>query len=434
MKPFIISKLSFLILVLLLLNCSRKSGTEPIYIKFWAMGAEGEHVKKLVPEFEQVHPNIRVKVQMIPWTAAQEKLITAFASDNLPDVFQLGNTWIPQFVALRALEWLDPWIEKTRMNSPEHYFKGIWNTNQIKGKVYGIPWYIDTRILFYRKDVLKQAGFSSPPKTWNELLTVCRRIKNLYKNEKKYPIYLPTNEWAPFIIFGLENGARLLKDNNCYGAFSEPEFVEAYSFLSIFYKEKLTPLSLSEVTNIYQAFAEGFINMYISGPWNIPEFKKWMKGSLRNRWSTAPIPGKKRYPGISLAGGSSLVINKKSRQKKAAWEFIQYLSTDKVQIKFYQLTNDLPAKKEAWANPVLKNDSLMKAFYIQFQHVKSTPKVPEWEQIVFSKLQEYNELMARGILSPRDALKKLDQDVNNILSKRRWLISRKKNEGNPLDS
>ena len=49
------------------------------------MGAEGEYVTQLIPDFEQRNPGIKIKVQMIPWTAAQEKLITAFASDNMPD-------------------------------------------------------------------------------------------------------------------------------------------------------------------------------------------------------------------------------------------------------------------------------------------------------------------------------------------------------------
>ncbi len=83
-------------------------------IKFWAMGAEAEYVTKLVPEFERLNPGIKVKVQQIPWTAAQEKLVTAFASDNTPDACQLGNTWIPQFAALNAIIPLDEFIKTSK--------------------------------------------------------------------------------------------------------------------------------------------------------------------------------------------------------------------------------------------------------------------------------------------------------------------------------
>ncbi len=100
------------------------------------MGAEGEAVEKLIPLYHQKYPAIKIKTQMIPWTAAQEKLITAYASDNLPDVFQLGNTWIPQFVALEALENLDSWIDRSSQIQKNNYFEGIWETNVILNSVH----------------------------------------------------------------------------------------------------------------------------------------------------------------------------------------------------------------------------------------------------------------------------------------------------------
>ena len=71
------------------------------------MGREGEVVSELLPEFERTHPGIKVVVQQLPWSAAHEKLLTAFAGNATPDLCQLGNTWIPEFVALNALDSLD---------------------------------------------------------------------------------------------------------------------------------------------------------------------------------------------------------------------------------------------------------------------------------------------------------------------------------------
>ena len=67
---------------------------------------------------------------------------------------------------------------------------------------YGIPWYMDTRVMFYRKDVFEKAGYKNPPKTWDELLDLSKKIKAMHPKEEKYAIYLPTNEWAPFVMFG----------------------------------------------------------------------------------------------------------------------------------------------------------------------------------------------------------------------------------------
>ena len=123
------------------------------------MGVEGENVVKLVPEFEKRNPGIKIKVQQIPWTAAHEKLITAFASETLPAVFMVGNTWIPEFVELNAVEPLNLFLKSSGIKK-ENYFDGIWDANVIDSVVYGIPWYVDTRVLFYRKDILAKAGYN----------------------------------------------------------------------------------------------------------------------------------------------------------------------------------------------------------------------------------------------------------------------------------
>jgi multiple sugar transport system substrate-binding protein len=85
------------------------------------------------------------------------------------------------------------------------------------------------------------------------------------------------------------------------------------------------------------------------------------------------------------------------------------------------MVNDLPAVKSAWEDSSLQHDEYLKAFYIQLNHVIPTPKIPEWEQIVFSKLQNYIEIAARGTMTTEDALKALDREVNQVLGKRRWL-------------
>lgn len=414
--------------LLMIVSCSYNNENEKV-IKFWAMGAEAEYITKLVPEFEKQNPGIKVKVQQVPWTAAQEKLVTAFASDNTPDACQLGNTWVPQFAALNAIVPLDEFINTSNSVKEEKYFDGIWETNVINKEVFGIPWYIDTRVMFYRKDVFEKAGYDEPPKNWSELYDLCKKIKLFHPNEDKYAIYIPTNEFASFIIFGMQAGSSILKDNDTRGNFSGKNFTEAFKFLIEFHKQHLAPIGISQVTNVYQAFIQEYFSIYISGPWNIPEFKKWMIGNLADKWMTAPMPGfGNEYPGVSLAGGSSLVIFKDSKYKKEVWKFFEYLSQKSTQIEFYKMLNNLPAIREAWDDPVLKDDPYMKAFYLQFTNVRATPKIPEWEQIAFAKVQQYAELAARNVMSVNEALKNLDKDVDRILEKRRWLVEKSTNK------
>ena len=110
---------------LVMAGCARpEQGTTTV--RFWAMGREAEVVSELIHEFEAENPGIKVDVQNIPWTAAHEKLLTAFAADGLPDVCQLGNTWVPEFAELNALTPLQPFVQRSTVVDPKDYFQGIW--------------------------------------------------------------------------------------------------------------------------------------------------------------------------------------------------------------------------------------------------------------------------------------------------------------------
>ena len=96
---------------------------------------------------------------------------------STPDVAQLGNTWISEFHALRALAPLDSRLGPPTGPDPGSYFDGIWDTNVIDGVTYGIPWYVDTRVLFYRRDILATAGYDVMPATWDEWLRAMEAVK-----------------------------------------------------------------------------------------------------------------------------------------------------------------------------------------------------------------------------------------------------------------
>jgi multiple sugar transport system substrate-binding protein len=192
------------------------------------MGREGEVVAELMDGFHAENPDIRVHVQQIPWTAAHEKLLTAYVGGAMPDVAQLGNTWVSEFAAIRALAPLGPWIERSPELAAEEYFAGIWSTNVVSDTVWGVPWYVDTRVIFYRTDLLAQAGYDSMPQTWDGWVEAMHAIKRV-TGPDRYAIFLPTNEWAQPAIFGLQNGSTLLAADGTRGAFSEPAFRAAFN-------------------------------------------------------------------------------------------------------------------------------------------------------------------------------------------------------------
>ncbi|WP_254492070.1 extracellular solute-binding protein, partial [Salmonella enterica] len=88
----------------------------------------------------------------------------------------------------------------------------------------------------------------------------------------------------------------------------------------------------------------GFNVFYISGPWNIREFKKLQPKELEGQWGTAALPGPDG-PGAGIAGGTSLVIFSKSQQKEASWKLIEFLSRPEIQARFHSIIGDLPPRR-----------------------------------------------------------------------------------------
>jgi multiple sugar transport system substrate-binding protein len=405
--------------VTIALGCTRASARDTDTIRLWAMGREGEVVAQLLPDFERANPGIRVRVQQIPWSAAHEKLLTAFVGEATPDIAMLGNTWVPEFVALDALAPLDSLVAQSRSLSRADFFAGAWSTNVVDGVTYGVPWYVDTRVLFYRTDLLEAAGYDSVPNAWPEWREAMVRIK-ARMGPRQYPILAPTTEWPPPVILGLQTGAPLLQDDGKYAWFTDPRFRRAFDFYVGWFRDGLAPkVSGSEVSNLYQEFARGNIAMYISGPWQIGEFRNRLPPEAQGTWMTAPLPGPDG-PGVSMAGGASLVVFRGSSRKADTWKIVEYLSRPEVQLRFYALTGDLPPTRTAWADTTLSNNRYAAAFRAQLERMVPLPKVPEWEQIA-TKVFEYGEQAVRGRTTVDSTLAALDRDVNGLLEKRRWM-------------
>src|SRR3990167_1914496 len=409
------------LLVFSLAGCARKTDSREV-VRFWAMGFEGEIVAQLIPEFERTHPGIRIQLQQLPWTAAHEKVLTAFAGDATPDICQRGNSWIPEFAALMAREPLDSRIAGSKAIDVADFFPGIWDTNVIDGTVYGVPWYVDTRLPYYRRDRLKAAGFDKPPADWAEWRKAMAAIK-AQAGPTKYSILLPLNEFEPMLALALQQEEELLREGGRFGNFRSEGFRRTLTFYKeMFDQQWAPPVTNIQISNVWDEFDKGFYSFYISGPWNIAEFKKRIPAARQDEWMTMPLPGP-NGPGASIAGGSSLVLFRSSTQKPAAWAFLEYLSSAQTQEKFQALTGDLPPRRSVWNVPRLAKDPYALAFRDQLERAKPTPKVPEWERIA-TEMRLVTEQMVNGQINVEEAATELDRRADKILEKRRWMLDK----------
>jgi multiple sugar transport system substrate-binding protein len=408
-----------LILILATSGCARTEDGREV-VRFWAMGYEGEVVAQLLPEFERKHPGIRVELQQQPWTAAHEKLLTAFAGDALPDVCGLGNTWVPEFAAIGALQPLDARITASPALDVGDYFPGMWDTGVVDGVTYGLPWYAETRLPYYRRDLLAKAGIDKPPRSWAEWRVAMAAIKREV-GPQRYAILLPLNEFEPLLNLAIQQPDPLLRDGGRFGNFRSAGFKRALAFYKEMFDKQWAPLvTNNQISNVWDEFGRGFFTFYINGPWNIAEFKKRLPKEVASSWTTMPLPGPDG-PGASVANGISLVVFRKSKHQDAAWQLVQFLSSPEVQVRFHGLTGDLPSRRSPWAAPALASDPYAQAYRDQLERAKPTPKVPEWERIS-GELLLVAEQMVHGKLDVDGAAAELDRRADLILAKRRWML------------
>ncbi|HEY8683812.1 MAG TPA: sugar ABC transporter substrate-binding protein [Rhodanobacter sp.] len=411
--------LAGIVLGAVLVGACRQAPTTGQTLTFWTIGREGEAIIKLLPDFERTHPGIHVKVQQLPLTAAHQKLLTAFAGGSTPDMTQLGNTWLPEMVALHALQPLQARVDQSTVIKQADYFASIWSTNVIDGTLYGVPWYVDTRLLFYRTDLLKAAGFDAPPRDWAQWRRMLATLSDPQRH--RWGILLPTNEYEQLMSLALQQPDPLLRDGGRYGNFESAGFKRALSFYIDTFKLKQAPaITNVEAGNPWSEFGRGVYAFYLSGPWNIGEFRSRLPAAQQDDWATAPLPGPEG-PGASVAGGSSLVIFRNSPHQQEAWALIEYLSQPAVQQRFYDLLGDMPPRRSSWEGGALRDDPKARAFRDQLERVKPTPPVPEWERIA-NEMQLVAAQAIAGQLTVDQAAAEIDRRTDLILEKRRWVL------------
>lgn len=372
-------------------------------ITVWGLGAEGEKMGELAKGFQEENPDATVKVTVIPFDAAHDKLATAIAGQQTPDVSVVGTTWLAEFAGTGAL---DP--TPTDLIDKGRFFEGIWNTTEVGGTSYGAPWYVETRLIYYRKDLAEKAGVQ-PPANWDELKSFTKALQE--KGGAKYGISLQPGgqgSWQTMVPFAWQQGAELL-DGEQFDFDSEP-MTKALDYYASFFKEGISPTGLAPGA-MESGFIKGDIGAFVSGPWHIGILREQGGDAFADKWAVAQMP--KEQAGTSFTGGSDLVVFKDSKNRDAAWKFVDYLTQEPAQQKLYELVGSLPAVKSAWEGGRLSSDPLLQAFGQQLQDAKSAPAIATWEQVA-APLDDAIERVSRGRAESAAALAEAEKKANAI--------------------
>jgi multiple sugar transport system substrate-binding protein len=373
-------------------------------LTIWAMGAEGEKLGQLVKDFEAEHPEIKVKVEPIAWDVAHDKLITAVAGNKTPDVSQMGTTWMGEFVKTGALEEVPDDVDL------DAFFEGARNTAIVDDTAYGVPWYVETRLLYWRTDLAKKAGIDEPPGDWDELKADAEAMK---KAGGKWGIGIQPGSvgaWQTFLPFFWQAGGEILNEAGEF-QLDSPEMVEALEYYKSFIDDGLAEGSWPEGFDITPAFVSGTHPMFFSGPWHMNLIDEAGGAEFEGKWDVAPMP--EEDAGTSFVGGSDLVVFRGSDNKDAAWELVRWLSDPATQAKWYELVSALPSVQSAWDEGELASDERLARFGDQLEDAKSPPPIPKWEELAAGIDAEIEKVTA-GKTSPEEAAKAMQEKAEAI--------------------
>jgi multiple sugar transport system substrate-binding protein len=357
-------------------HAAHKTTTITFWDAYSTGGAEVQHLEKvIIPAFEKSHPGIVVKDTTIPYDSLHQKLVTAVAGSQLPDLVRSDIIWVPELANLGVLAPLDEDMQNFKALS-KSVFAGTLATNYWKGHYYGLPLDTNTRIFVYNPAALTAIGASAPPSTFAQLQSMSVQAK-----AKGYDLYAEsgTSCWnvCPWIW---SNGGEIT--NSTYtkatGYLNGPKSVAAIQMLVNLYKAGEMPgiiVDSNAGLGTYDGINQNKYVGTLDGPWAFSIFAAaYKKTQLDGSLLPAGPSGS-----ISVVGGEDIVMTKQSKNKQAAEEFMQYMLGTYAQTQMAR----------AGQMPVIKTSSKwltkIRPYYATYLKQIATAKprtpTPKWTQI-----------------------------------------------------
>lgn len=382
-----VQKIVFGMLVILALMVSACGSTQPaasdekVTITVWDYYGEATPIKPFIEGFQKENPNITVQYEALDWDTTLEKLNVVTTGGTPPDVVTVDMTWIPKFAALGAFSDLKP-LSGGGLNGSaweQAYTPGgleaITYNNQIVAALYDF----DVYALYYRADLFEQKGLKVPT-NWAELAEVSRTLAE--GNQYLY-------QWLPETFHGsqwiYENGGSLLSPDNKTVTFNSPEAIEAIQTYADLLANGSAIYWGEDQGERIQGIKDGRIAMFSDGPYNMGIMKS-AAPEMSGMWRVAVHPYNTQ-PG-SYLGGTGLVIPVQSKQKEAAWKFIEYAMRLENQIGVYTYAGAAPALTAALESPDVNAPDPyfggQKTFDVFLEAMKTAqhfPYVRQWSDI-----------------------------------------------------
>jgi len=373
---------------------------------FMAQAAYSEDdVRNMTAEFTKANPDIKVNIEFVPYDGLHDKTVLAQGSGGGYDVVLFDVIWPAEFATNNVLVDISDRITEEMKNG---VLPGAWTTVQYNGKSYGMPWILDTKYLFYNKEILEKAGISNPPATWAELAEQAKTIKE--KGLLEHPIVWSWAQAEAAIcdyttLLSAYQGTFL--DEAGKPTFQTGGGLEALKYMVDLYASGLANPNSKEfleedVRGVFQngeaAFALNWTYMY-----NLANAGDDSK--VAGKVGVVAAPGVEGKSEVSAVNGSmGLGITTTSQHPDEAWKYIVHMTSQGVQNQYAKLS--LPIWASSYSDPAVTagQEELIAAAEKGLAAMYPRPTTPKYQEMSAALQQAIQEALL-GTSSPEDALK-----------------------------
>lgn len=337
----------------------------------WIMGDSGASFEQLTAPFTD-ETGIDVEVVAVPWDGVDERFTTAVASDDGPDVLQVGLSKLRTFADAGALLPLDDEIADRPGLDPAIFAEGVaGDATAVDGQIVSVPWISDTRVLFYRSDILAEHGFDAPPATWDELREMAKTLSA--RGDDQYGYYIPQWDSPLPVVMTWSHGGDIIATDGSVD-FETAAFDAAVDLYTGLYADGSVPTNGD--FDQTQGFISGVTPMLISGPYLAKSIAE-SAPELDGKWGVVTVP--EAESSTSLFAGSNMAVWHNTPNKDAALDLLEFLSEPETQLEWFEINGELPTATAALADPALTSDPLVKVYAEQLTSAKVLPMVPNWD-------------------------------------------------------
>lgn len=389
----------------LALTCSVHAYAETtLNALFMAQAAYSEDdVRAMTQAFTKANPDIKVNLEFVPYEGLHDKAVLAQGAGSGYDVVLFDVIWPAEYATNKVL--LDV-SDRITDDMNKGVLPGAWTTVDYDGKKYGMPWILDTKYLFYNKEILEKAGIKNPPKTWAELSEQAKIIKD--KGLLASPIAWSWSQAeaaiCDYTTLVSANKGEFLKDGK--PAFQSGGGLDALNYMVDSYKSGLTNPNSKEfleedVRKVFEngeaAFALNWTYMYNMA--NDPKTSK-----VAGKVGVVPAPGVAGKSEVSAVNGSmGLGITTNSKHADEAWKYITYMTSAPVQNQYAKLSLPIWAASYDDAAVAKDQEELIAAAKLSLAAMYPRPTTPKYQELSNALQQAIQEALL-GQTPAQDAL------------------------------